>query len=648
MLSLSGSRRTSEMAELLFSEVPLKKRKTETESADQSRPCRQVPFSLLSSTELLLQIPQNSNTSLPVWESVNAAHAQVQWSVTPYGITIQITPLTTQKAQSNDQPETQPSSLSETQLSTLPTSLPVPSIQPMPQMIHGVPLNLSTQIAWNTPNPYGLNLLPVLPYQTQATQSPPKPLPQSQTLPQLTPSCQSLSGPGAATHEVIDLPSVFYQLDAKTCYTQSSGSIYICDRFLTGHCRYKSNCKQHHTPLPFHWQLRRRDTQQWVDVSLSALVKLEKLYCDIGRETIKMQDETDMFSLHFDTMTVKNSVKYDEARRLTNRSNPARIPLLSTVWKIYWWNDYEWEPYKEEVSTLLLEKMREGRTSCRFFIGEQEYKVDFSTLTQRNLTTRFKRRVRLRPTFHSLFSLKSHLKTVSLGEPPRPFGQVLPSLSVDPLQEFSSWYPPVWTLSPDQGFSLVKVPPNAKAYQSVHCLFHSTMLETKTEIISIQQVQNVFQWDKYRRQKEHMQSRSTVERRSLERHLFHGTTEDCAKEISLTNFDPRVSGKNGVAYGQGTYFARHASYADAYAQASGEENCQHMFLAKVLVGRMSVGNTAFCRPPCLDPQTPGFERYDTCVNWLYNPSTFVVFDSCQCYPYYLIKYKALSDIVNIC
>ncbi|KAJ8391028.1 hypothetical protein AAFF_G00096490 [Aldrovandia affinis] len=91
------------------------------------------------------------------------------------------------------------------------------------------------------------------------------------------------------------------------------------------------------------------------------------------------------------------------------------------------------------------------------------------------------------------------------------------------------------------------------------------MSDSRLEIVSIEQVQNIFQWDEYRRQKEHMQSCSTDQSGSLERHLFHGTTEDSAKEICSNNFDPRVSGKNGVVYGRGSYFAQDASYSNKYA-----------------------------------------------------------------------------------
>ncbi|XP_064199024.1 uncharacterized protein LOC135259072 [Anguilla rostrata] len=641
------------MAELLLSEVPLKKRKIKAQSPDQDRSCRQVPVSLLSSAELLLQIPPNSNTSLPVWESVNAAQAEVQWSVTPYGITIQITPLT---KQSNGQPDTQPSSLSEseTQLSTLPASLPVPSIQP-----------LSQSVLMTTPcrAPHSYRIIPTHPQPLLSSQNQPlgltaplttaqlQPLPQYQGHSHPASSYKDIIGPSEDTYEVTDLlfqPAPKAKWVQQACFhTGPSEEACICDQFLLGHCRNGFDCQLHHTPYPFHWQLRRQDTHQWVSTSHSAQVKLEKLYCDRNRDTARLQDMEDVFTLQFDTMTVENSEKYDKARRLSNSSNPERNHHFPTVWNNYWWNEYNWEQYRNEVSMLLLEMKETGKSSCRFHIGKQEYEVDFSSLTQRNLTTGFTRRVRRRPTFRSPFSLKRHLKTVVLCEASKYFGQVLPSLSVDPLQEFSSWYPPVWTRSPDQGFSLVEVPPSAKAYQSIHCLFYSTMSETELEIVSIQQVQNVFQWDKYRRQKEHMKSCSTIKRGSLEQHLFHGTTEDSTKEICLNNFDPRESGKNGVVYGRGSYFARDASYSDTYARASGEENCQHMFLAKVLVGKMTIGKTTFCRPPRLSPRKSGYELYDSCVDRKKNPSIFVVFDSCQCYPYYLIKYKAVSDTVKI-
>ncbi|KAG9335910.1 hypothetical protein JZ751_003567 [Albula glossodonta] len=831
------------MAELLPSEVPLKKRKVEAAAAGLGGPCSQEPASLLSPSALLLQIPPCTNTSLPVWEHMRAAQVEALWSVTPYGITVQMTPLTSQKTQgkthSSSQPavllKTQPSAQSvavtqpsaqpmpvtqpsaqpvpvtqpsaqpvpvtqpsaqpvpvtqpsaqpvpvsqpsakpvlvsqpsakpvpvsqpsakpvpvsqpsaqpvpvsqtsaqpvpvsqpstqpvlATQPSGLQTSLSVSSFQPLSQPNPWVPVIQSAPSAQNLAHLYSFNQLPQLSFQTQtpsvtqalsttlrqsrrqtvlaqcqilqsqlnklkshmpqprpqhqghpqplphpqplAFPQPPQPLPlpqpqphpqappasQIQPLPQLQPRPQP--APLGVRHEgAQDLPSKFVKLAAKTFYTKSSKRIHICENFLTGCCQFKLTCKMHHTPYPFHWQLRCSDTHQWVNVSLSAQVTLEKLYCDVARETIKLQDSweqagTDVFTLNFHTMRLMNSDKYDKVRRLSTSSDTERNPFLSTEWNFYWWNNSSWEKYETELSKGLLGAMEAGESWCRFHIGKQMYEVDFSGMTQRNVTTGFIRRVRRRPTFRSPFSLKSNLKTVVLVDTSTPVSQDLSSLNVDPLQEFSSWYPPVWTLTPDQGYSLVEVPPNTKAYQSIHSMFHQTMSENKVEIISVLQVQNVFQWDKYQRQKQHMQSLSPDQAGSLERHLFHGTTEDSAKEICQNNFDPRVSGKNGVAYGRGSYFARDASYSFKYAASSCQESCQHMFLAKVLVGNMTVGNSSYTRPPPLDPSNSGYELYDTCVNQIPNPSIFVVFDSCQCYPYFLIRYKVVPDIVNM-
>ncbi|KAJ8261917.1 hypothetical protein GJAV_G00159960 [Gymnothorax javanicus] len=604
------------MAEL-STEVPQKKRKFEAQSVDQESSRGQIPVSRRSSTELLLQMPPNTNTCLPVWEYMSAAQVDVQWNVTPYRITIQITPLnTTEKVLSNDQPVPQPSSQSGPQHSTplAHASLPDPSSSFMT-------------------SPCGAS------YPNRAFS------------PFAFSPGDCITSTSADEYEVTDLlfqPAPKAKWLQQACFhTLPSDEICICDQFLLGQCQNGFDCRLHHTPYPFHWQLRRRDTYQWVSTSHSAQVKLEKLYCDIKRDSVRLQEMADEFTLQFDTMNVENSEKYDKARRLSNSSSAERNPHFYTQWNNYWWNDYKWDKYRNDVSTVLLEKMAAGESSCRFHIGKQEYEVDFLSMTQRNLTTGFQRRVRRRPTFRSPFSLKALLKTVVLSEAPKNVEQVLPSLSVDPLQEFSSWYPPVWTLCPDQGFSLVEVPPNSKAYQSIHCLFHSTLSETKLEIVSIQQVQNIFLWDKYRRQKKHMQSRSAGQTRSLERHLFHGTNEDSAEEICLNNFDPRVAGKNGAVYGQGSYFARDASYSNAYAHASCEESYQYMFLAKVLVGMVTVGKTKFRRPPYLSSGNPGHELYDTCVDRKRNPSIFVIFDSCQCYPYYLIKYRAVSGTVKI-
>ena len=134
-------------------------------------------------------------------------------------------------------------------------------------------------------------------------------------------------------------------------------------------------------------------------------------------------------------------------------------------------------------------------------------------------------------------------------------------------------------------------------------------------------------------------SGSTIDERSL----FHGTdTLDICRGICINNFDFRKSGKNATAYGEGSYFARDASYSHNYTKAS-ESGERYMFRAKVLVGKFTQGRSDYRRPP----EIPGesHKLYDACVNSPIGPSIFVVFDRSQTYPEYLIKYTVKTENV---
>ncbi|POI25466.1 hypothetical protein CIB84_010786, partial [Bambusicola thoracicus] len=82
----------------------------------------------------------------------------------------------------------------------------------------------------------------------------------------------------------------------------------------------------------------------------------------------------------------------------------------------------------------------------------------------------------------------------------------------------------------------------------------------------------------------------------------------------------------------GSYFARDASYSDAYCRDG--SHTKTMFQARVLVGEFTVGRSSYVHPPLKDDQN----FYDSCVNSSSNPSIFVIFEKQQVYPEYLIEY----------
>lgn len=121
-----------------------------------------------------------------------------------------------------------------------------------------------------------------------------------------------------------------------------------------------------------------------------------------------------------------------------------------------------------------------------------------------------------------------------------------------------------------------------------------------------------------------------------ERQLFHGTpTLDAVRGICANNMDFRRSGENvGAKYGKGSYFSTSSLYSHSYTRVS-ENTCRFMFLARVLVGKYTLGEESFSFPPIRE----GLKRYDSCVNDQNNPQIFVIFDLAQSYPEYLMQYK---------
>ena len=124
-----------------------------------------------------------------------------------------------------------------------------------------------------------------------------------------------------------------------------------------------------------------------------------------------------------------------------------------------------------------------------------------------------------------------------------------------------------------------------------------------------------------------------------EKNLFHGTTPDSVEAICKQNFDWRLHGKNASKYGEGSYFAVNASYSHSYAKRD-DNMFQFIFLTKVLVGSYTEGHSSYRRPPPKQPSDPASDLYDSCVDNTSNPTIFVVFDTDQFYPDYIIQYSS--------
>ena len=119
-----------------------------------------------------------------------------------------------------------------------------------------------------------------------------------------------------------------------------------------------------------------------------------------------------------------------------------------------------------------------------------------------------------------------------------------------------------------------------------------------------------------------------------ERMLFHGPSEETSvKSICHQNFDPRIYREHRTWFGRGSYFARDAFYSNRFAVKTRQK---HVFLAHVLVGRYTKGESLFRRPPPIPNQQ--HELYDSTVDDVENPKVHIIYDKEKCYPTYLIRY----------
>ncbi|XP_046879213.1 protein mono-ADP-ribosyltransferase TIPARP-like [Hypomesus transpacificus] len=632
----------------------MKKRK-ESEISRRDSPSESPKVSFLSSHLLLLEIASDTNTSLPVWDSIRSQQVDIGWTVTPYSINVCFTPLLSK-------PVPDPGC---GQISVIPRTTLAPT-QPQTGAVSLQQIIIQSLSPYAGSDPNTPNVLVTFPQSTLQISPPPHPpglptpnqvlIPNSVILPlpfiikqpqlptQTSTSAKKDSAVASTSYQAQFTTSTPPLSACRLFHTKHSPDIQICEHFLINDCFLGLKCKQHHTSFPFHWQLRNSTCDQWLDFSTCNQVRLERLYCNVSRDEISLRDGMSVVTLSFDTMEVGKSEKYDLVRRLSNTSNRICNPHFPTEWHFFWWNYLSWEEYKQDVSKLLLETMASERLDCRFHIGSQEYMVNFLSMTQTNVTTGFERRIRWRPAYRSVLDILPHLRTGVLTVP-TPADSPAGNFSVDPLKEFSTWYPPTWAPNPEQNSIMVDVPPFSPVYQKIYRLFHQSLPETSVEILNILQIQNVLHWDKFQRHKEHMLKCDPKAGQGLERHLFHGTPGTNIQDICHNNIDPRVAGVNGVSHGYGAYFACDARYSNTYATPSGGSLTQHMFLAKVLVGKMVVGKQKFRRPPPVSKNN--CILYDSCVDSLPKPSIFVVFDRCQCYPYYLIKYRELPMVVEL-
>ncbi|XP_028412718.1 uncharacterized protein LOC114535634 [Dendronephthya gigantea] len=257
-------------------------------------------------------------------------------------------------------------------------------------------------------------------------------------------------------------------------------------------------------------------------------------------------------------------------------------------------------PYKKELNGALEIARMNGKTEVEITeLDGEKYNVDFAQMVARNKNSGQTRKL-TRKLIGSEAALPSN-----------------------------------WTnQSANQVVQLVRLAPSSPEYLEV--LNHFVLRGGKPDqLYYVERIQNPQLYSMYMTFKKSMRGQIN------EMRLFHGTDAANVDSINAHNFSRSFAGVNGVAYGNGVYFARDASYSIKYAckrtLALGSRG--KMYMAKVLVGEYTRGASGMkAPPPKNDPYNPGL-RYDSVVDHPSNPTMYVIFQDNQYYPEYLLTLR---------
>ncbi|KAL2103076.1 hypothetical protein ACEWY4_002244 [Coilia grayii] len=373
-------------------------------------------------------------------------------------------------------------------------------------------------------------------------------------------------------------------------------------------------CGKAHSRVPYLWQ--RRDGKAWSALPNNEAV--ERDYCNPAKTKHAGTPPVD-----FDLMQSSGSA---EVRRLSVTSPTFHTASeLVTRWAWYWeltedqWIEYqppEDKPSKLAITSEKLEqKYQKGVQSLKFARGESVYILDFVDFLQTNMATDMKRLVRRRPVFVSQADVQNVSEKYSRRIQPN----------------FLSSIPEHWdrSLLPGTGYERIKLVPSSQEHRNVLHKFNLTL--GRCAVTSVEKVQNLKLWRFFMLQKNQMKNEAG--RDVSIKQLFHGVESDYVDTICHVNIDWRVSGLQDTRFGKGSYFGRDASYANKYAD---KQEVRFMFLCQVLVGVYTVGHSTYNTPPFKDDKKT--VSFDSCVDDVTQPSTYVIFERNQIYPEYLIQY----------
>ncbi|NXG04385.1 PAR14 polymerase, partial [Sakesphorus luctuosus] len=368
------------------------------------------------------------------------------------------------------------------------------------------------------------------------------------------------------------------------------------------------------------------ESQENVDAAeswIKNLILKEQCNATISNELIELFDESQVASLA--DLQRRNLVTIE----LENKLSPPQIKISGISRDVCYvsgevqtmiqnMKDAEYKQSKAEF----LYKLVEWR-----YLGSDDTYIAFDKLTNMQLEDA---KIAKKPYLNVKINKKNYQVDLNTLQAQDNQGQTINIQRVSKNEEL----PKEWEDMQNEWVKLVNLKPSHPEYKEVEKKFRTSCANFTIE--KIERVQNPHLWQAYQLKKKSFCKKNKSE--NNEKLLFHGTAVSSLSLINSSGFDRGFAGKNAAAFGNGTYFAAHASYSaqDAYSVPDGNGK-KHMYLARVLTGQFCAGKPGLINAPPKSTTDPT-DLYDSVVNNVSNPTVFVIFNDIQAYPQYLITF----------
>ncbi|MCL4129481.1 UNVERIFIED_CONTAM: hypothetical protein GTU68_036608, partial [Idotea baltica] len=402
----------------------------------------------------------------------------------------------------------------------------------------------------------------------------------------------------------------------------------ICYQGIDNECKYmEKECKLLHSKTSYYWQFK--DKNDWynfhsyhseilernfrnVDCDDVALPKLNEEKVNVGIKYLLTILGVQNIKADFLTMTIdcEGPGKVYPIRHVTTASSVTCNTKHSTTFNWYFKDDHnKWILFgNSDASSSTIETAYQKNMTGTTIITSSntfKYQIDFSNMTQTNLSTNKVRPIRRRPASSPVVVKKEALT-----------------------------FPKTWeSMDGDEEYKLVKLSSTSEDFKNVRQLVQTTL--PMSNIVSIFQLQNPHLWKQFINKQASLKKKYQTDFVNIAQ-LFCGVDDNHLTDIYRDNIDWRLHNQGAsTPFGNGTYF--YLSAASGIAKVKPDFlGVKNVLVANVILGKVTPGSAKLTRPP-VNPSTN--DLYDTTTDSATSPSLFVKFDKQEYYPSFLVKLK---------